>query len=80
MSTLTPEQQESARMCDRLTDAVLGAVGGTPVGVVIGMCLNVLDRAASCLPPEDRKILADRMRLVALDIETPTPTTPGAGN
>lgn len=66
---LTPEQQASADQCDQMTDAVLLAVQGVRVGVVVGMCLNVLDRSSDYLPADLRAKLAERMRQAADNIE-----------
>jgi hypothetical protein len=80
MSELTPEQQSSALKCDALTDAILEATAGMPVGVVVGACLNVLDTAASYCLPEDRKKIAARMHgnadKIEADENTPAPDMP----
>lgn len=59
----SPEQRdELAEMCNALTDSILAAVGGLPVGVVLGACMNVIHEAALRLAPADRAKLIARLR------------------
>jgi len=80
-SHLSPEQRASADLCDQFTDAILASTAGMPVGVVLGACMNVMRTAATYLPADMRKMLADRLRgEVAADIEAMKDAQPESGS
>lgn len=67
---LPQPELNSAEKCDALTNTLWDCVTGLNVGLVIGACLNIIERAARQCTPEVRAKIASHLPDVARRIQS----------